>query len=698
MRRPDADRTWFPQFGARAFRSRATEPSGGQNVKRKAIWFAVGFLLVAGAIVLYVAVTREAASARPTPTPTPTWSLIRPTPTPTPTVQAIDVLPSLLWEKESRVAGLCEVLSLNAEGRARYGICQGPDREARLTSGELETYVSLIGRYASFDYSASMPMGEFGGEVVRLRFVGRGQTVAGEAMQSSIATWAQRLRDRIVETHRREDLVAVARFQLASRLGLAVDAVHTVIAERVEWPDPCLGIPSDPPCVQVRTPGYRILLEAQGRIYEYRTDLLTLVRPYWALAATATPSPVPTPTRTATPSPTVAPTSSGPIVITDWFGEYYGNADLQGAPYLIRNDWTVQHDWGYGAPATGLPTDGFSARWTRRVRFSDGEYRFAVRADDGVRLWLAGTLVLDRWQDGYTEDSVVWRMMRGQHEVRLEYYEAGGAAQVSLDWEQVVAQPTATPEPPIYEWRAEFYDNAGLGGVPVVVRNEPHLSHDWGVGGADPNLPVDRFSARWTRRIWLNRGPYRFIARADDGVRVWVDGELLIDQWRDGGVETFEGHIWLQSAEHDLRVEYYENLGLAECHVEWEWIERYADWKGEYFPNRYLTGDPAFMRDDATIAFDWGDGSPGVYMPIDNYSVRWSRLVSLSEGRYRFWAYADDGVRYYVGGRRVIDEWRDSPGRHHHIEIDLDAGVYEVTVEYYERGGDAKVAAGWDPL
>src|SRR5687767_7863144 len=51
-------------------------------------------------------------------------------------------------------------------------------------------------------------------------------------------------------------------------------------------------------------------------------------------------------------------------------------------------------------------------------------------------------------------------------------------------------------------------------------------------------------------------------------------------------------------------------------------------WRGSYFANATLAGTPALVRDDAAIDFDWGSGAPAPGLPVDNFSVRWTRDVA----------------------------------------------------------------------
>src|SRR4051812_28984691 len=81
-------------------------------------------------------------------------------------------------------------------------------------------------------------------------------------------------------------------------------------------------------------------------------------------------------------------------------GAYFSSIDPCGAAATTRTDQTVDFNWPGTSPDASVPHDGFSARWTGKLTpTTGGDYRLITRADDGVRLWVDGTLVLDRWSD-----------------------------------------------------------------------------------------------------------------------------------------------------------------------------------------------------------------------------------------------------------------------------------------------------------
>ncbi|MFD2934791.1 PA14 domain-containing protein, partial [Spirosoma flavum] len=119
--------------------------------------------------------------------------------------------------------------------------------------------------------------------------------------------------------------------------------------------------------------------------------------------------------------------------------DYFNNTTLTAPAQLTRTDATVDFDWGYDSPAPGtINTDGFSARWLGQVEApTTGTYTFSTSSDDGVRLWVNGTLVVDNWTDHgpTTNDGTPLTLTAGQrYNIRMEYYENGYGAVARLLW------------------------------------------------------------------------------------------------------------------------------------------------------------------------------------------------------------------------------------------------------------------------
>ncbi len=260
------------------------------------------------------------------------------------------------------------------------------------------------------------------------------------------------------------------------------------------------------------------------------------------------------------------------------------------------------------------------------------------------------------------------------------------------------APPTLTPTPNITDWRGEYFDNANLLGTPVLVRNDKDINFNWGSGSPDPSVPADYFSVRWTRTLNFEGRVYRFSAQVDDGVRVYVDTNLIIDEWHPATPLVYTRDVNLAAGPHVIRVEYYEGVFDAYIAFKIETVTSFANWKGEYFNNPFAGGPPVLTRDDAAIAFDWGANSPAPNVQADNFSVRWTRTINMSGGVYHFTLRADDGVRLLIDGYVMIDQWHDTSGlATYEKDINVAAGTHTLVVEYYEKTGNARVWLTYQP-
>jgi hypothetical protein len=375
-----------------------------------------------------------------------------------------------------------------------------------------------------------------------------------------------------------------------------------------------------------------------------------------------------------------------------WQATYWNNTSLSGTPALERQETDLNYDWGGGSPHTGVSADRFSARWTRYIDVTPGTYRLTATSDDGVRVWVDDQLLIDQWHDHpattYSAEKVLGT---GHHLVKVEYYENSGAAVAKISWTQVVDT--------VQHWRGEYYNNRTLSGSPSLVRDDAQISFSWGGGSPAPgHVEADVFSVRWTRNLDLPAGTYRFTMTVDDGGRLYVNGRTLIDAWKDQPATTYTGDIHLSGGPVSVQMEYYESYGDATAKLTWSPVDGspIQHWQGEYYNNMYLSGSPALVRDDPSISFGWGTGSPasGV-INADEFSARWSRSLDLPAGNYRFTMTVDDGGRLYVNGHLLIDAWKDQPPSTYTGDVYLSGGSVSVQMEYYENRGGATAQLSW---
>jgi len=378
-----------------------------------------------------------------------------------------------------------------------------------------------------------------------------------------------------------------------------------------------------------------------------------------------------------------APTAQ--TTTTTWRAEFFANRNLQGEPIVTRQDDAIDFVWQAGSPDPSIPVDDFSARWTRWL-FIDtpGNWTFTAIVDDGVRLFIDDVLVIDAWNDQtLAMHSATVNLSQSFHLVRMEYYERSGNAQAQL----------FITSPNFPDWRGEYYANPNLAGAPEFTRNDSAINFDFGNGGPGGGVPGTNFSVRWTRNQFFNAGRYRFTTTTDDGVRLWVDGQLLIDQWQDQTPRSWSGEITLNEGTHWLRLEYFQRGGNAQARLNWTPISSGELWRGEFFNNPSLDGTAVLARDDLDIDFDWASESPGRGIARgSNWSARWtSQRTTRAPGFYTASVIADDGVRVWVDGNLLIDQWHDQSPTAYAAMVYLTAGQHDWRVEYYQHGGGASL-------
>jgi len=117
---------------------------------------------------------------------------------------------------------------------------------------------------------------------------------------------------------------------------------------------------------------------------------------------------------------------------------------------------------------------------------------------------------------------------------------------------------------------ATYFDNQDLTGA-TVKRTDPMIDFNWTSGSPDPNIAVGTFSARWIGKVQPQRSEtYTFFARIDDGVRLWADNQLIIDQWQDQPAAEYSAAIALKAGRlYDLKMEYYQNGFDAVAELRW---------------------------------------------------------------------------------------------------------------------------------
>jgi len=147
---------------------------------------------------------------------------------------------------------------------------------------------------------------------------------------------------------------------------------------------------------------------------------------------------------------------------------------------------------------------------------------------------------------------------------RVDERGPGDAVQIGTTWSFKTTGPGIGV-------KAQYFKGIEVSGTPVLTQIENSIDHNWGGGEVVPGLS-DTVSARWRAALEVPfTETYDLIATTDDGVRLWLDGRLIINEWSNHGsrddiaqVNLVAGQVCL------LQMEYYENTGSAVAQLSWQ--------------------------------------------------------------------------------------------------------------------------------
>ncbi len=279
--------------------------------------------------------------------------------------------------------------------------------------------------------------------------------------------------------------------------------------------------------------------------------------------------------------------------------------------------------------------------------------------------------------------------------------------------------PAAT-DPTSGFFTVQFFNNLSFTGPPVLTQQvAPGTRYDWGLAAPGPQVNPDHFTARLEGQFSFEEGLHRFSVTVDDGMRLYVDNNLVHEAWHDQAATTHEVDVHLPAGLHQVRLDYYERASSATLWLRWQRLTPGLiaappltpvapmpapnpppdAFNLQFFNNVNLNGPPVLTQ-VAPVGkrFDWGAGSPGPQVRKDNFSARMEGNFHFTEGTHRFSVTADDGLRLYVDGELVLDEWGDSPELTVYKDIELTPGSHHVLLEFYERAGVAVMWLRWQPL
>lgn len=267
-------------------------------------------------------------------------------------------------------------------------------------------------------------------------------------------------------------------------------------------------------------------------------------------------------------------------------GEYFAGRNLD-RRILERVDPSIECFWEGIAPAAEVPADEFSVRWTGWIKPPvKGRYKLVVACDDGVRLWIDGEQVIDRYVTGNRVTDCSLELSDEPHAIRLEYFDAEGSGWIVLLWQHIDSPHMAVvPQEALFldeasartkvnkaalpktGLTAEYFDKSFRRkfGTAVVPRTEAL----WVEGGPSWEYPTD-LCARYTGfLVPPATGKYKLSCYADDAVRVWLDDKPVIENRIDKRkIEV--AHVDLTAGTPcPLKIEFTDQAGWGSYYLHW---------------------------------------------------------------------------------------------------------------------------------
>jgi serine/threonine protein kinase len=303
------------------------------------------------------------------------------------------------------------------------------------------------------------------------------------------------------------------------------------------------------------------------------------------------------------------------------------------------------------------------------------------------------------------------------------------------------------PEIPAHHWRAEYFSNPDLKGNPVFVEDlgDGRLDGSWG-HGAPSNTPPDNFSARIRTTRYFAPGNYLIKAKADDGIRVWVNEQLLIDRAKDAYIDFQCNYFHSKGGKYPVKVQYREDMVLAYLSVDIQPKESASvadckfeepvsgsEWNSSFFQwDKNLSQPPVdFFNADKIGVFNlgsnrrsdgkygiqqnWGTGSPKSEwgIPANFFVVRSYTHADFQKGKtYRARIRTPNGFQLLAKHHSLPDtdpnkwvyftsenEWQYTDGGYKDIPITvLNDGKYDFHFHLYKGSGNAYIDLFWEEV
>ena len=262
---------------------------------------------------------------------------------------------------------------------------------------------------------------------------------------------------------------------------------------------------------------------------------------------------------------------------------YHDRPNFKGR-VIYRIDQTVNHQWRSRQPVFDLPRDYFSVRWSGELDPPvTGEYTFTLHANDGGKL-AVGEMTLGRWEalSGFRETGKVTLQAGKRVPFLFEFFDNYGEASARVVWKGPGFQEMPIAPTQLYPKTDKAPKGLKVGSGLLGCYYQNRFFYGDGVLSVDPLIdfsPVTppaeftdkNYSVRWTGQLEApHTEEYTFTITTDEGVRLWIGGQLVINELSNRTPRTFTGTVPLQRGErYNVRLESVHRAGQGNLKVVW---------------------------------------------------------------------------------------------------------------------------------
>lgn len=269
---------------------------------------------------------------------------------------------------------------------------------------------------------------------------------------------------------------------------------------------------------------------------------------------------------------------------TGLMGTYFSRPDFKGRT-VYRIDEVVDFHWGMGRPMFDVNRDYFSIRWTGTVEVPvTGVYTFYIDANDSGVLSVGESLKVGEFveQSGFVTKGKIKLESGKRYPITLDFHDNYGVAHARLEWSGPGIPKSVIPRRqlhPVLPGGDDLTAGQGLLGCyfrnrffygDVLARVDPRIEFNWDKGPAK-DFAKDNYSVRWMGQLSARRdGEHTFHIISEEGVRLWLGGQLLVNEMRNQSRQEFSPTLMLEKGRrYDLRMEMVNRRGGATLKLEW---------------------------------------------------------------------------------------------------------------------------------